>query len=318
MAKPGHGWHSRGTDMAQLNSKLTMSKTKLPLLPFPFDRPWSVSRAVEMACVLEASAPKVGNVHPGASFSDMEFAHFVASAVAIGPVFRKASQYTLGHIVHRAVLATRKCVGRNTNLGTLLLMAPLAHAYYHVEPTARRLRKDVALTLQYLYPVDGEEIYAAIRAAQPGGLGSQHQSDVTGPAPADLRAAMAVVADIDAVARQYTNDFADVFDCLVPWLREELLITGQTLEAICRLQLRWLAHEPDGLIVRKAGAEMAAEVQRRAAAIGECCLSRSEPVAQQAEVRELDQFLRADGHRRNPGTTADLIAAAVLVLLLEG
>ena len=287
-------------------------------LPFPFNCSWKVWRAAEMACVLEASAPKVGNVHPGASFSDMDYSHFVASAVAIGSVFRKTIATNVGHTVYRAVLATRKQVGCNTNLGMLLLMAPVAHSSQFVERNAKLQRADVARTLKNLQPLDSEEIYAAIQTAQPGGLGTQPRSDVAGPPPADLKAAMAVVADTDAVARQYVNDFADVFDLLVPWLKEELLGTAKPIEAICRLQLRWLAHEADGLIVRKAGADAAVEVQRRAAAILPLCLSRGTSVAEQAEVRELDQFLRADGHRLNPGTTADLIAAAILVLLLQG
>ena len=289
-----------------------------PPLPFPFDRRWQVSQAVEMACVLEASAPKVGNVHPGANFSDMNFAHFVASAVAIGPVFHQSASYNLGRVVHLAVLATSKHVGCNTNLGTLLLMAPLAHACQFLTTNQRLQRADVARSLNCLQSCDSTDIYAAIRAARPGGLGTQVQSDVAGPPPADLRTAMAVVAESDAVARQYVNDFADIFDLLVPWLQEELMRVALPLEAICRLQLRWLAHEPDGLIARKAGADMAAEVQRRTAAILDVCLHRSAPIAQQLEVIELDRFLRADGHRRNPGTTADLISAAILVLLLQG
>lgn len=295
-------------------------KTQSPAspLPFPFNRCWKVWRAVEMACVLEASAPKVGNVHPGASFSDMDYSHFVASAVAIGSVFRKSKATNVGHTVYRAVLATRQLVGRNTNLGMLLLMAPLAHASQFVESNAKLQRADVARSLNYLQPLDSAEIYAAIQTAKPGGLGTQPRSDVAGPPPADLKAAMAVVADTDAVARQYVNDFADIFDLLVPWLIEELTNTAKPLEAICRLQLRWLAHEPDGLIVRKAGVDTAVEVQRRAAAILPLCLSRSTSVSEQTEVRELDQFLRGDGHRLNPGTTADLIAAAILVLLLQG
>jgi triphosphoribosyl-dephospho-CoA synthetase len=35
-----------------------------------------------------------------------------------------------------------------------------------------------------------------------------------------------------------------------------------------------------------------------------------------AVTGELDGFLRSEGHRRNPGTTADLIAATLFVKLL--
>ena len=36
------------------------------------------------------------------------------------------------------------------------------------------------------------------------------------------------------------------------------------------------------------------------------------------EFREFDAWLRADGHRRNPGTTADLIAASLFAAFRDG
>lgn len=296
------------------------------MLPFPFDRQWTLGTAVEMACLLEASAAKIGNVHPTASFSDMHFSHFLASAVASGPVFAQAASQSVGSLVLAGVRATRTQVGRNTNLGTLLLFAPLAKAYAlrtsdtGDQPNTRlstdQWRTDVQRVLGQLAPEDSAQVYQAICEAQPNGLGISDEHDVAGTPPDDLRAAMAVVADIDAVARQYVNGFEDIFVRLVPWLYEEVQRAEETLEAICRLQLRWLAYEPDGLIVRKAGRQVAQQVQQRAQAILAAGLQTDSPVSQQPSVRELDLFLRADGHRRNPGTTADLIAAALLVALL--
>lgn len=297
------------------------------MLPFPFDRKWTLGAAAELACLLEASAAKIGNVHPTASFSDMHFSHFLASAVASGPVFARAASESVGGLVLAGVRATRAQVGRNTNLGTLLLFAPLAKAYALRVADDSQLR-DTALSandwrvavegvLGQLTPQDSAQVYRAICEAQPNGLGTSDQHDVAGAPPDDLRVAMALVADIDAVARQYVSGFDDVFMRLVPWLYQELQHSGDTLEAICRLQLRWLAYEPDGLIVRKAGKQVADQVQQRAQDILQVCLQTDSPVSQLASVRELDLFLRAEGHRRNPGTTADLIAAALLVALVS-
>ena len=199
----------------------------------------------------------------------------------------------------------------------LLLFAPIAKAHLLRPTPVATLQQSILQVLQQLGPSDSQQIYLAIRHAAPGGLGKQAQADVADTAPADLVAAMAKVAHIDAVARQYTNGFADIFQRLVPWLQAELVQTAQTLEAVCRVQLRWLAYQPDGLIARKAGPEMAAQVQQRAASIKEECLANPAPLAQQPPMIEFDQFLRGDGHRRNPGTTADLIAAALLVQLLR-
>lgn len=296
------------------------------MLPFPFDRQWTLEAAVEGACLLEASAAKIGNVHPTASFSDMHFSHFLASAVASGPVFAQAASQSVGSLVLSGVRATRTQVGRNTNLGTLLLFAPLAKAYAlrttdaANQPSTRMCtddwRANVHRVLGQLAPEDSAQVYQAICEAQPNGLGTSDEHDVAGTPPDDLRVAMAVVADIDAVARQYVNGFEDIFVRLVPWLNEELQRAEESLDAICRIQLRWLAYEPDGLIVRKAGGQVAQQVQQHAQAILDAGLQTDSPVSQQASVRELDLFLRADGHRRNPGTTADLIAAALLVALL--
>ena len=296
------------------------------MLPFPFDRQWTLGAAAELACLLEASAAKIGNVHPTASFSDMHFSHFLASAVASGPVFAQAAAQSVGSLILAGVRATRTQVGRNTNLGTLLLFAPLAKAYAlrrtgsSDQPCTRLSngdwRSDVHRVLEQLTPADSTQVYQAIQEAQPNGLGTSDEHDVAGTPPDDLRIAMAVVANVDAVARQYVNDFEDIFLRLVPWLYQELQRTENTLEAICRLQLRWLAYEPDGLIVRKAGKQIAQQVHLQAEDMLQVCLQTDLPLSQQSSVRELDLFLRADGHRRNPGTTADLLAAALLVALL--
>jgi triphosphoribosyl-dephospho-CoA synthase len=70
------------------------------------------------------------------------------------------------------------------------------------------------------------------------------------------------------------------------------------------------------LIQRKCGPAVAKDASDRAAIV----LATDEPgrAAYQQALSELDDWLRADGHRRNPGTTADLIAAGLFVLLREG
>ncbi len=297
----------------------------------PFHRSWPLADAVQLACIVEAAAPKLGNVHPTAHFADMHFGHFVASAVAIRRAF-EAPIESVGQVIHAAAAATAQYVDRNTNLGTLLLFGPLAtahHAIYQhsidhqsIEHSDVRSAADwqaaVDHSLNNLTPRDSGLVYEAIRLAKPGGLGHRAQDDIAAPAPNNLLDAMRQVADIDAVARQYTTAFADIFERLLPWLNAELEQTIDSLEALCRLQVRWLAHEPDGLIVRKLGPRLAQEVQARAQALYAQLLNHRGPVLELPAARELDQFLRGDGHRRNPGTTADLLAATALVRLVLG
>ena len=302
----------------------------------PFDRSWPLPDAFHMACLLEVTAAKVGNVHPSAAFSDMHAGHFIVSSTLLRGVFEKAIVEGrplpgVGRLVLDGVKATRGQVGCNTNLGTILLLAPIAraHSIAHsstVEsvnaPSTASLRNAVGKVLATLTSEDCELVYEAIRVARPGGLGEREVDDVSGTGPKDLLAAMQHLAGVDAVARQYTNACGDLFGFLLPWFAEELHHTQNAerisapLEAICRLQLRWLAHEPDGLIVRKNGEGLAQDIQQRAAAAWNQVRGQDGPVMGADCVRELDQFLRGDGHRRNPGTTADLIAATLAIALL--
>ena len=283
---------------------------------FPFDRRWSLADAVELACVLEATAPKVGNVHPGAAFADMRYSDFLASAGAIAPVFKKSAELSVGELVLQSVVATRKHVGLNTNLGTVLLLAPIAKAAALQEtrksPSEPLIRGAVQQVLDDLTALDSQLVYEAIRVAKPGGIGNQAENDVQGAAPASLIEAMQQAASFDAVARQYANGFADIFVRLVPWLNESLAAGSDVFAATCSLQVRMLAEEPDGLIARKCGHTLAEEIQSLAQRV----VQATEAANRNALLRDLDTFLRGDGHRRNPGTTADMIAATLFVRLL--
>src|SRR5262245_28006080 len=176
--------------------------------------PLSISQCATLACLLEATAPKVGNVHRGADFEDLTFTDFVASAVALGPAMESAAKTGVGHAVFAAIEATRKIVTTNTNLGMALLIAPLAAV-----PRDQALTTtSVGRVLKSLGPDDSRLVYQAIRLAQPGGLGKVESMDVAGDAPSDLVAAMRAAADRDLVARQYTDDFRLVLDEALPAL----------------------------------------------------------------------------------------------------
>src|SRR3954468_24053332 len=140
----------------------------------------SLGQCATLACLLEATAPKVGNVHRGADFDDLTFADFVASAVAIGPVFDAAEQAAVGDTVLEAIRATRRIVGTNTNLGMALLFAALAA----VPRTVRLTTASVGRVLGGLTADDSRKVYAAIGLAKPGGMGRVEAMDVAGEAPA--------------------------------------------------------------------------------------------------------------------------------------
>jgi triphosphoribosyl-dephospho-CoA synthase len=184
-------------------------------------------------------------------------------------------------------------------------------------PSSESLAAGIGDILGQLTANDTRAVYEAIRLASAGGLGETNEADVRNDPPADLTLvnAMGLAADRDLVARQYVNNFADVFG-IASWIAEALS-GGSTLEqAIVHAFVRQLAACPDSLIQRKCRSAVAKDASDRAAIV----LTTGEPggAAYQQALSELDRWLRADGHRRNPGTTADLIAAGLFVLLREG
>jgi triphosphoribosyl-dephospho-CoA synthase len=272
----------------------------------------TIGQCAALACLLEATAPKPGNVHRGADFEDVTYPEFVASGIMIGPVMERAVDVPVGQTVLAAVRSTRSFARSNTNLGTILLLAPLAAV-----PREQSLANGVAAVLRQLTADDARDVYEAIRLAKPGGLGRVSEADVnTADAPADLLAAMRMAADRAMVARQYAEDFRQVLTCVVPWLAESFAAGLTHDSAIVHTHLRVMSEFPDSLIARKCDAETTAHSAAWARRVLDSGAPDSE--AYQSELADLDFWLRSDGHRRNPGTTADLIAAGLFVALRDG
>jgi len=270
----------------------------------------TIGQCATLACLLEATAPKPGNVHRSADFEDMTFADFVVSATAIGPVMDAAAKNGVGETVLEAVIATRQLVDVNTNLGTVLLLAPLVCV-----PRDEPLERGVAAVLANLTPDDTRKVYEAIRFAEPGGLGRVDEMDVADQPPGDLLAAMRAAAERDMVARQYVEDFHQVLRFVIPSLIGGQRAGWSLTDTIIRAQLQLLANFPDSLIARKCGLEVAQQAADRAAAALEAGGPGDEPYVR--ALADLDFWLRSDGHRRNPGTTADLIAAGLFAALRD-
>src|SRR5258706_1092437 len=93
-----------------------------------------VAVAAQLACLIEASAPKPGNVSPGRHFADTRYEDFLASAAAIGAPLAGAGTRSVGATVRLAIEATALWTQSNTNLGIVLLLSPLAHAALAARP----------------------------------------------------------------------------------------------------------------------------------------------------------------------------------------
>jgi len=270
----------------------------------------SIAQCVWLACLIEVTAPKPGNVYRGADFDDLTYPDFLVAATAIAPILEQAPLRSLGQTVLAAVQATRAAVGTNVNLGMILLLAPLAMA-----PRDQNIAAGVRDVLGRLTPDDARDVYEAIRLAEPGGLGRVDEADVQAGAPADLVAAMRLAADRDMIARQYAENFHHVLNVVVPLLAEAIAQGHTLLDAVVRTHLRLMSEFPDSLIARKCGDHVAREAAARAGAVLDAAGRGDEAYGE--AIADLDFWLRSDGHRRNPGTTADLIAAGLFIALRD-
>jgi len=273
-----------------------------------------VAAAAQLACLLEVSAPKPGNVSPFASFRDATYEDFLASAAAIGPALLLAGERSLGATIRAGVEATARWAPSNTNLGLVLLLAPLAQAA--LRPGEMSLRAQVAATLAATTVADARDAYVAIRSAAPGGLGRASEQDVASTPTATLREAMALARDRDAIAREYATDFETTFAIGAPALRRARSDGLAWRDAILEAYLTLLAASPDTHIARKLGTDTAVTVQRRARAVLDAGGIRT--TAGRDAIAALDRELRDEANTLNPGATADLTGAAIYVVLLEG
>lgn len=272
------------------------------------------------ACELDVAVRKPGNVSRLSAGHGMAAELFSASARAsVGPMFRAGAR--VGDRIEAAVAATRGAAGCNTNLGIVLLCAPIARAVeLHPEADAPvALRAAVEGVLADLDVNDARAAYRAIAQARPGGLGSAPAEDVGGVPGIGLRAAMALAADRDRIARFYRDGCAELFELGLPQLSEVSpslpmvrhgpMASGVT-DAVQRVYLAFLGSRPDSHIVRKHGAALAHSVMVAAQRWQARALAGARLDADPDFVA-WDLELKAAG--LNPGTSADFTVAALFV-----
>jgi triphosphoribosyl-dephospho-CoA synthase len=249
------------------------------------------------ACALDVETMKPGNVSHASAGHGMSAAQFIASAdAAADGLFEHGAR--VGQRILNAVRATFDAVGCNTNLGIVLLCAPLCAALER-ENDLQTATHDVLMQLNI---EDARLAYEAIALANPGGLGDAPEQSVHTQPSVDLLAAMTLAADRDSIARQYANGFADVFA-----VAHRIETSNKSAhEIMLDAYLTFLTQWPDSHIVRKHGAAMAQSVTQEAIALTDA--------RDAASLIEWDTHLKARGI--NPGTSADLSVAAMFAALM--
>lgn len=292
------------------------------------------AQAYRRACLWDVAAFKPGNVSLARHGHRMQAADFIASAAASAGAIGQPGA-AVGNRIEAAVAATWQAVGCNTNLGIVLLCAPLACAMEQAPSrSARALRDAWEQVMAGLDRQDAAAAYRAIAQAQPGGLGRAESEDVHQAPSLGLREAMALAADRDAIAAQYVNGASRLFETGWPVLKalawppagwaaatdagddqtlaQQLAADAAGQRAVSGLYLALLAAGPDSHIVRKHGLSVAHSVMAEAADWWRRW--RDDPDwgqgSARAEWADWDTSLKSRG--LNPGTTADLTVATLM------
>ncbi len=303
-----------------------------------------IAAALQLALLLEVSAyPKPGNVHRTRDFEHTRFEHFLASAAALGSHFRLAALHgcrlserrghtailSIGERMKRAVEACSDWQhGGNTSLGVILLLTPIAYAAGMIAPDsemrAREIRSNLRKIVRRTTAVDAINTYHAISHASPGGLGRVSELDVNDENSIveirkrnlSLLEIFRISAEYDTISWEWANDFSVTFDVGLPFLSAELESTGDINVAVVDTYLKILSEIPDTLIARRQGVDTTKAISQRAKRVLRTGGMRT--ARGRRAVQEMDEALQRSGHPCNPGTTADLTASALAVLMLGG
>jgi len=310
----------------------------------PREKAKHISKCLELAILLEASANKPGNVNRTAGFENTRYEHFLASAVAVASAFECAAlrgvlvsqgethlgDVELGQIIRNSLADVNAWQrGGNTLLGTVILLSPIAVAAGMTtvkEDVFRisKIRENVKLVVESTTPEDAINVYEAIKDANPGGLGKVSELDINDPDSINrirkekisLYQIFKAGSKYDTICSEWVNNYPITFDVAYPYLMEQIKKSDELNIAIVHTFLSILAGYPDTLIVKKTSIEKAWEVSSMAREVLK--LGGLETTSGKESIREFDLELRKSSNLLNPGTTADIIAAALALSILGG
>jgi triphosphoribosyl-dephospho-CoA synthase len=283
----------------------------------------------QLASILEASAPKPGNVNRVYDFADTKYEHFVIAGIALGgPALQaakrgfdacigeiKISEIKIGELIKEAVfLASKWTYGRNTNLGIAILLIPLCASAGMALSKKNDFRENIDPILKGTTYRDTLGLYAAIRHANLGGLGSSKRLDVMNPeSDGEIKKdginlyQIMKVTENNSIASELIHSYDISFNTGYPSIVDSIAekdISG----AIVHTHLTILSQIPDTLIARKNGIKTAEKVSEDAKKV----------LDGKMNINDFDSSLRSEDNRLNPGATADLVASSLFIALLKG
>lgn len=269
--------------------------------------------AYKQACVSDVQAFKPGNVSVYSDGHDMTVDDFIVSAeVSAEPLSKK--DYSLGEKIYYAVKATREAVGCNTNLGILLLCAPLIEAAY-LQQKGQVLRDSLQQVLENTSIEDTAWVFKAISLAAPGGLGESTDQDVANVPVVNLTQAMEIASEKDRIAMQFTTNYKDIFEFAILRYNTAFVKFENQAWAAASVFTGLLSKYPDSHIERKYGDKYSGWVLKQIITVDDALLNTDDPEQLLPMLHEVDRMFKDKSI--NPGTTADLTVATVFIILME-
>jgi triphosphoribosyl-dephospho-CoA synthase len=278
----------------------------------PGSVPPDIVAAVYDSFIADLHALKPGNVSRYAGGHGMDYGDFVKSATAVTPILCRSGM-AVGERILAAVRVTRATVRCNTNLGMLLLFAPLIRAWERLGQD-ENLEQSLKHVLEHLDQSDAKNVFDAIRLANPGGLGQAEKFDLHSEVQVGLREAMAEAGSRDLIALQYSNGFEELFRIGLPVLRAYAERWKNLEWATVGCYLTFLSRFPDTHISRKFGSDKAREIMHKTREIWQAFDNNDNPEGMRDMLLDYDRELK--NTNINPGTSADMTAASVLLFRL--
>ncbi|MDH7564294.1 MAG: triphosphoribosyl-dephospho-CoA synthase [Candidatus Bathyarchaeota archaeon] len=311
----------------------------------PSDKALHISKCLELAILFEISADKPGNVNLTTGFESTRYEHFLVSAVAAAPWFRHAAEKGIACSEGRIRLGEigvgeliKQCVadidqwqkGGNTLLGTVILLMPIAVAAGMTPQKddgsfkISELRENVGRVVRSTTSEDAVAVYRAIEIARPSGLNKVPELDVNDPASVNkimergisLYQVFEIGSKWDSVCAEWVKNYPVTFDVAYPFLMQVLREDGNLNTAVIHAFLKVLSENPDTFIARKIGINKAEEVSSAAKQV--LALGGLKTEEGKKKLHEFDLKLRSSNNLLNPGTTADIVAAALSLCVLGG
>ncbi len=298
--------------MVEISNNLTLVEAAVAISRELLPRPTHLTPGwcAALASILEATARKPGNVSPDKSFSDLSYDDLCNAALAMVPALDREKKAPLGEMIKEAVICSRSKTLSNANLGIILAISPLAAASTSPEHPLRATDADTEI--EQCNAQDTLDIYDAINLSTAGSLGKRDSYDIQSPAPESIHHAMehaAVTEPTDSIAALWSSGYQPLWDSLVSDLQYHEAHGVSWEQSIIFTALSQLARAPDSLIIRRHGRQKAVQISSEAALVLELPLNNRAPA-----IEAFDWRLRHPC-RINPGTTADLVAAALYVHL---